>query len=124
MFGGLKNIGALAGIMKDLPKIRAKMDEVRQRLGELTVTAETGGGAVTASANGLLRITSIDINQSLLSGLIDPANPDDAAMASDLIVGAVNAALEKARQAAEQQMSAAAGELGLPLPPGGLSGLT
>ena len=45
-------------------------------------------------------------------------------MASDLIIGAVNAALEKAREMAERQMSEAANELGLPLPPGGFSGLT
>ena len=37
--------------------------------------------------------------------------------------GAVNAALQKARELAEREMAAAAGEMGLPLPPGGLSGL-
>ena len=46
MFEGFKGMAGLAGLMKDLPKIKAKMQEVRQRLGERSVTAETGGGAV------------------------------------------------------------------------------
>ena len=44
-------------------------------------------------------------------------------MAEDLIAGAVNAALRKAREMAEKEAAAVAGELGLPLPPGGLGGL-
>ena len=76
-----------------------------------------------ATANGQLRLISLNVDQALLSGLVDAANPDDRAMAEDLIVGAVNAALEKAREAAEQEMKNAAAEVGLPLPPGGLESL-
>ncbi|MCH8165591.1 MAG: YbaB/EbfC family nucleoid-associated protein [Planctomycetes bacterium] len=123
MFENLKGMAGLAGLMKDLPKIKAKMDEIKMRLGEMTVSAETGGGAVQVTANGLLRVVSINLDQSLIIGLVDPRNPDDRVVAEDLIVGAVNAALGKAREVAEREMAAAAGEMGLPLPPGGLSGL-
>ncbi len=123
MFENLKGMAGLAGLMKDLPKIKAKMDEIKTRLGEMTVSAETGGGAVQVTANGLLRVVSINLDQSLIIGLVDPRNPDDRVVAEDLIVGAVNAALGKARELAEREMAAAAGEMGLPLPPGGLSGL-
>ncbi len=123
MFENLKGMAGLAGLMKDLPKIKAKMDEIKNRLGEMTVSAETGGGAVQVTANGLLRVVSINLDQSLIIGLVDPRNPDDRVVAEDLIVGAVNAALQKARELAEREMAAAAGEIGLPLPPGGLSGL-
>lgn len=123
MFDNLKGMAGLAGIMKDLPKIKAKMEEVKQRLAELTVDAETGGGAVRATANGQLRIVSLHIDQALFAGIADTANPDDRVIAEELITGAVNTALEKARELAEQEMSSAAGDLGLPLPPGGLSGL-
>ena len=44
-------------------------------------------------------------------------------MAEDLIVGAVNAALEKARERAEQELANAAAELNLPIPASGLGGL-
>lgn len=123
MFENLKGMAGLAGLMKDLPKIKAKMDEIKMRLGEMTVSAETGGGAVRVTANGLLRVVSINLDQSLIIGLVDPRNPDDRVVAEDLIVGAVNATLQKARELAEREMAAAAGEMGLPLPPGGLSGL-
>jgi hypothetical protein len=123
MFDNLKGMASLAGLMKDLPRIKEKMDEVKQRLALITVEAETGGGAVRAEANGQLRVTSIKVDQALLSGLIEADNPDDRAMAEDLIVGAVNAALDKARERAEQEMHTAASDLGLPVPPGGLEGL-
>ncbi len=116
-------MAGLAGILKDLPKIKARMEQVKQRLGEMTVSAETGGGAVRVTASGLLRVVSLDIDQTLLASLVDTANPLDQELAEDLIAGAVNTALEKAREMAQRELAAAAGELGLPLPPGGLGGL-
>ncbi len=123
MLEGLKGMADLAGILKDLPKIKARMEQVKQRLGEMTVSAETGGGAVRVTASGLLRVVSLDIDQTLLASLVDTANPLDQELAEDLIAGAVNTALEKAREMAQRELAAAAGELGLPLPPGGLGGL-
>ena len=123
MFENLKGLGSLASMMKDLPKIKEKMEQVKARLGEITVEAETGGGAVRATANAQLRLLSLNVDQALLAGLVDSSDPGDRAMAEDLIIGAVNAALEKAREAAEQEMKTAAGEMGLPIPPGGLEGL-
>jgi DNA-binding protein YbaB len=123
MFDNLKGIAGLAGMMKDLPRIKAKLDEVKQRLGEQTVEAETGGGAVRVTANGLLRVVSIELDAALIAGLVNPAHEQDRAIAEDLITGAVNTALQKARELAEREMAGAAGDLGLPLPPGGLSGL-
>ncbi len=123
MVDGIKVMAVLAGLMKYMPKIKAKMQEVKQRLGERSVSAETGGGAVRVTANGLLRVVSIHIDQALLSGLVDSANPDDRAIAEELIAGAVNSAMEKARQMAEEEVAGAAGEIGRPIPPGGLAGL-
>jgi DNA-binding protein YbaB len=123
MFENLKGLSSLAAMMKDLPKLKEKMEQVKARLGEITVEAETGGGAVRAVANAQLRLLSLNVDQALLAGLVDSTNPDDRAMAEDLIIGAVNAALEKAREAAEQEMKSAAGEMGLPIPPGGMEGL-
>jgi DNA-binding protein YbaB len=123
MFENLKGMAGLAGIMKDLPRIKAKLEEVKQQLGEMTVEADTGGGAVRVTANGLLRVVSVKLDAALIAGLVDPANEQDRAIAEDLITGAVNTALQKARELAEREMASAAGEMGLPLPPGGLGGL-
>ena len=42
MFDQLKGLGAMAGLMKDLPKLKAQLEEVKQRLAEITVEAESG----------------------------------------------------------------------------------
>jgi DNA-binding protein YbaB len=123
MFENLKGMAGLAGMLKDLPRIKAKLEEVKQQLGEMTVEADTGGGAVRVTANGLLRVVSVKLDAALIAGLVDPANEQDRAIAEDLITGAVNTALQKAREVAEREMASAAGEMGLPLPPGGLGGL-
>jgi DNA-binding YbaB/EbfC family protein len=122
-FEGLKGMAGMAGLLRDLPRIKAKMEEVKANLARITVEAETGGGAVRASANGQLRITSINVDPALITALVDVTVPDDRAMAEHLIVGAVNAALQKARERAEAEMAAAAQDLNLPLPPGGLAGM-
>ncbi len=123
MFDNLRNMAGMAGILKDLPRIKERMEQVKARLGEVIVEAETGGGAVRARASGEMRITAIEIDHALMQGLVDAANPDDRAMAQDLIVGACNAALTKAREAAEKEVSDAVAELGLPLPPSALGGM-
>ena len=123
MFDNLKNMSAMAGLFKDLPRIKSKMEEVKAQLGELEVEAETGGGAVRVRANGHLHVVSIKVEPALLVGLVDPSQADDLPLAEDLIVGAVNAALARARAAVEDAMQQAAADLGIPLPPGGMGGL-
>jgi DNA-binding YbaB/EbfC family protein len=123
MFEGLKNMAGMAGLMKDLPRLKARMEKIKDELSRITVEAETGGGAVRATANGQLRIVRLQVDQPLIAGLVDGSNPDDRAMAEDLIIGAVNAALSKARERAEQELASAAQELNLPMPPGGLGGI-
>jgi len=123
MFEGLKNMAGMAGLMRDLPRIKARMEQAKQELARLTVEAETGGGAVRVTANGQLRVVAMHVDQPLIAALVDGSNPDDRAMAEDLIIGAVNAALEKARELAESELSAAAQDLNLPIPPGGLGEL-
>ena len=106
MFEGLRNMAGLAGLMKDLPRIKAKMDEVQERLERITVEASTGGGAVTVTANGKMKIMSVKVDPALLAGLVD-----------------ANAAIEKARERAGAEFQEAAQDLGLPIPPGGVQGL-
>lgn len=123
MFDSLKGMASLAGVMKDLPRIKAKMEEVKRGLADTRVEAESGGGAVRVTANGAMRIVSVRVDQAMMSGLVDSTNADDRAMAEDLITGAINAALQKARETTERELAKAAQELNLPLPPGGLGGL-
>lgn len=123
MLDNLKSMATMAGLLKDLPKIKQRMAALKEQLDRQTVTGETGGGAVRVTATGLLRVVSVEVDPAMLAGLVDSADPQDKAMAEDLIAGAVNDALRKAREMAESEAAAIAGEMGLPFPPGGLSGL-
>jgi len=123
MFEGLKNMAGLAGIMKDMPRIKQKLEEVKGNLGRIEVSAETGGGAVKATVNCRMRVVSIHVDPAMMAGLVDATSAQDRALAEELIAGAVNAALEKAQERAGKEFQEAAQDLGLPLPPGGLAGM-
>ena len=88
-------------------RIQEEVARVRETLGGKTVTAETGGGLVRCVANGKGEIVSIAIDPTILS---------DRGMVEDLTRGAVNLALERARELAQAELGQATN--GLPLPPG------
>ena len=123
MFDGLKGMAGLAGVMKDLPKIKARLEEAKAQLAQSTVEATAGGGAVTAIADGRLRIREVRFDPSMLGAITDDESEANRQIAEDLVTGAVNAALEKAQEMVTQRLGEIASELNLPLPPGGLGGL-
>jgi DNA-binding protein YbaB len=124
MFDSLKNMASLAGLLKDMPRIKAKFETVKEELAHTTVSADTGAGAVKVTANGAMQILSVEIHPILLASLVNAnAAGNDMAYAQNLIRDCVNAALLKSRQAAERAIAAAADELGIQLPPAMVSGL-
>jgi DNA-binding YbaB/EbfC family protein len=97
----------IKGLLDTARRIQDEVAKVRESLGAKTVTGETGGGLVRCVANGKGEVVSITIDPSILG---------DQRMVEDLTVGAVNLALERARELAQAELNAATG--GLPLPPG------
>ena len=92
MFDSLRGMAGLAGIMKDLPRIKAKLEEVKAEISAREVQASTGGGAVTAFASGRLRIVRIEFDHALLGAIVEGDSDEDRALAADLVTGACNAA--------------------------------
>ncbi|MEE2973561.1 MAG: YbaB/EbfC family nucleoid-associated protein [Planctomycetota bacterium] len=123
MFDALKGMAGLGGLMKDLPKIKERLERAKAELAEMTVEAEVGGGAVKAVADGSMRIRSVTIDPTMMAVLVGEGEQGDRAMAEDLVSSAVNAALSRAQDMIGDHLKQAANELGLPLPPGGLPGL-
>jgi DNA-binding YbaB/EbfC family protein len=123
MFDALKGMAGLGSLMKDLPRIRERLERARAELADMTVQAEGGGGAVVVVADGRMRIRSVKIDPAMLLTLIDDADASDQRMAEDLITNAVNDALERAQTMIGDHLKHAAGEMGLALPPGGIPGL-
>jgi DNA-binding YbaB/EbfC family protein len=101
----------LKGLLETAQRIQAEVARVREELGRKTVVGETGGGLARCVANGKGEVLSLTLDPSILA---------DAKMVEDLAVGAVNLALERARELAQAELSRATG--GLPLPPGMFGG--
>ena len=97
----------IMSMMKQAQKLQAKMAEMQAEMGNRTATAQAGGGRVEATVNG---------RQELLSLRIDPevASPDDVEMLQDLILAAVNEALNRSREMMAQEMSKLTGGMQIP----------
>jgi DNA-binding YbaB/EbfC family protein len=104
---GNLNLGNLADLMRNAGKLQETVQKATESLGQLQVEATSGGGVVTATANGKLELVSLRIDPKLLAD-------GDAELLEDLVTAAVNQALTKAREAAARSLSSIAG--GLPLP--------
>ena len=94
MKGGMPN---MQGMMKQLQQMQEKMAQVQSELEKKTVSAEAGGGMVKATANGKQQIIKIEIEKEVV-------NPEEKEMLEDLVVAAVNKALESAGAMAQQEM--------------------
>lgn len=120
MFDQFKMIGAIASLMKEQGRLGAIAARVRDRLDALEVAGEAGGGAVRAIVNGSGRVLSIEVEEALGAGF---GHAESHALAEELIVEAVNAALKRAQDAARKIIEGEARELGLDDLLPGLEGL-
>ncbi|TMC08925.1 MAG: YbaB/EbfC family nucleoid-associated protein [Chloroflexi bacterium] len=93
------------GMLKQVQQMQAKMAAVQADLEATTVEATAGGGVVTAVVTGAQKMVSITISPEVLG---------DAEMLPDLVVAAVNEALDKSRALAAEKMQAVTAGLGLP----------
>lgn len=101
----------MSDMLKQAQKLQEKMQKVQDQLGSIEVEGSAGGGMVTVTANGKQEILGVRIDKQVV-------DPDDIEMLEDLVVAAVNQALEKAQEAASQEMGKAAGGLLGNLPDG------
>lgn len=96
--------GGGGGMLQQLQRLQQQMLEAQERLAQETVTATAGGGAVTVTMTGDQKCQSVVIDPALLQDA-------DAEMLQDLVLTAVNLALEKSRELQQQVMGPLAGGL-------------
>lgn len=96
-----------AVMMQKAQKMKQRMGEMQEQLGDLVCDGETGGGVVKATVNGKFELKSIKIDPSVV-------NADDVEMLEDLVLAAVNDARTKAQQSVEEETQKIMSELGLP----------
>ena len=95
-------------LMRQAQKMQQDLQKKQEELNTRTFSAGAGGGMVTATVTGAKKVESVKI---------DPAcvDPDDVEMLEDMITAAVNAALDAANAATEQEMGRLTGGMNLGL---------
>lgn len=92
------------GMMQQLQKLQKQMEEAQAQLAVETVTATAGGGAIKVTMTGDQRCQSVEISPDLLQD----ADPE---MLQDLVLSAVNMALDQSRELQQKLMGPLAGGL-------------
>ena len=97
----------LTGMMKQAQKLQAKMVEMQAELGNRTVSAQAGGGMVEAVVNGRQELVSLRIDPEVVVA-------EDVEMLQDLILAAVNEALNRSQEMMAAEMSKLTGGMQIP----------
>jgi len=92
-------------MMAQVQELQAKLVQAQEDLGELTVEVTTGGGAVRLVMSGTQECREVDIAPDLLEA-------GDVEMIQDLILLAVNQAVQESQALAAKQLGPLAGGLG------------
>ena len=93
--GGMKNI------IKKAQELQSQMEKAQEELNSIEIEGQSGGGMITAKVNGHKELITLDIESDVLK--------EDKEMIEDLIIAAVNQALQNAGRAAEEKMDSITG---------------
>ncbi|HEY8633865.1 MAG TPA: YbaB/EbfC family nucleoid-associated protein [Candidatus Dormibacteraeota bacterium] len=92
-------------MLKQVQQMQDRMNKVQTDLETETVEASAGGGAVRVVVTGTQKVVSVTI---------DAAAASDVEMLQDMVLAAVNEAIEMSKKLAASKMQAVASGLGLP----------
>jgi DNA-binding YbaB/EbfC family protein len=104
---GMRMPKGMGGMAQQLEKLQQEMVATQEALGDEVVEVTAGGGAIMVAITGHQQIQSITIDPEVV-------DPDDVEMLQDLIVAAVNEAIEKSQNLAAERLGGVTGGLGLP----------
>jgi len=104
--GGYSGGGMNMNMVKQAQKMQADLLKMQTELEDMTYSAQSGGGAVTAVVNGKHELVELTIEP-------DAVDPEDVEMLQDIILAAVNEAMRKASASMSDSMSKITGGLNL-----------
>ena len=100
--------GGIGQLMKQAQEMQANMKKAQEEMASLTVTGESGAGAVRITMTCQHQVRAVEIDDAMIG--------DDKEMLEDLIVAAFNDATRKVETTVQEKFSGMAS--GLSLPPG------
>ena len=101
-----------SAMLSQMQRVQEDMKTAQSALADETVTVTAGGGGITIVITGHQRVQSIAIAEDLIG-------PEDKEMLQDMLVAAVNSAIEQSQTMAAERMEGITGGVDL----GGLGGL-
>jgi DNA-binding YbaB/EbfC family protein len=102
----MPGLGDMAGMLKQLRQVQGELVKAQKELAKETVTGEAGKGAVKATVTGDQRVTALEIDPGLLSA-------GNSERLNQLILEALNNALNESREMAKKRLGPLTGGLGL-----------
>ena len=93
----------MANLMKQAQKMQESLTTAQEDLANKNYKATSGGGAVSVTASGTGKLVDLVIDESVL---------DDAEMAADLVIAAVNQAIDEKDKDKESTLGGLAGGMG------------
>lgn len=106
-----KELGSMMSLMKNLPKLQAAMQEMQEKIGQVSTEGNAGAGMVIVKMNGRFEMTDCVIAEEAIK-------LNDREMLADLILAATNQAMAKAREEVAKLTATMSQDMGLPMPPG------
>ncbi|MFQ5646882.1 MAG: YbaB/EbfC family nucleoid-associated protein [bacterium] len=85
-------------MLRQAQQLQSKMGKIQEEVSQKTVEATVGGGMVTAVANGKQQLVKLSISQEAI-------DPDDTEMLEDMVMAAVNKALDDSQEMVKEAMS-------------------
>ena len=98
--------GGMGGLYKQAQQMKKKMSQVQSEIDALEIEGESGGGMVKVVVSGKKTLISVDINPEIMK--------EDKEMLEDLILIAVNNAIEKVDDISKGKMASITGGMNVP----------
>ena len=106
MSKGKMSLGG-GGMLGQIQKLQQEMLKAQEQLADETLEVSAGGGAITLVVTGQQRVKSITLQPEVV-------DPNDIEMLQDLLVAAVNEAIERSQAYAAEKLQGLTGGLGIP----------
>ena len=96
----------MGGMVKQAQQMKKKINQVQDQLEKLDIEGQSGGGMVKVVVNGKKDVKSVVIDPNVLNEELD--------MVEDLILAAINKAMDNADKISKDKMSSLTGGLNMP----------
>ena len=98
--------GGMGSMVKQAQQMKKKFNQVQDELEKLDIEGQSGGGMVKVTVNGKKNVKSVRIDRNVLNEEVD--------MVEDLILAAINKAMDNADEISKDKMASLTGGLNMP----------